>query len=145
MDEPGGDFLARPGRAGDEDAAVGRRDLLDRLAKLRNRRGVSDHFGIVAGLELQFLHLAAQARGFERAADHVNQPVGLERLFNEIVGALLDGGDGRLDRAVAGDHHNRKIGLFALERIEHLDAVELAALQPDVEHHQLRPAAGARH
>ena len=73
----------------------------------------------------------------------MNQPVGLERLLDEIVGALLDRGDRGLDRAVAGDHHDRQIGLLALERVEHLDAVEPAALQPDVEHDELRPALRA--
>ena len=132
--------LPEPGRSGDEDAAVGRRDLLNRLADLRHGRRNADQFGLVAGLEFQFLHFAPQARRFERAADDVDQAVGLERLLDEIVGALLDRGDGRFDRAVAGDHHHRQVRLFALERIEHLDAVEPAALQPDVEHHQLRPA-----
>ncbi len=70
----------------------------------------------------------------------MDEPVGLERLLDEVVRALLDGGDGGLDRAVSGDHHHRQIGMLALERIEHLDAVELGALQPDIENHKLRPA-----
>ena len=85
-----------------------------------------------------------QPRRFQRALHHMQQPVGLERLFDEVVGALLDRGDGGLDGAVAGDHHHRQVGLLALDHVEHLDAVQLGALQPDVEHHQLRPAGADR-
>ena len=140
MDEARDDFLARAGRPRDKHAASGRRDLLDQLAQLRDRRGQSDEFGIVAGLEAQLLHFALQTRRFQRARRDMDQAVGLERLLDKVVGALLDRGDGGFDRAVAGDHHHRQIGLLALERLQDLDAVEPAALQPDVEDDELRAA-----
>jgi len=89
--------------------------------------------------QFQLLHFAFQAGRFQRALNDVNQAVRLERLLDEIVGAFLDRADGGLDGAVTGDHHHRQIGMLALDGIEHLDAVEAAALQPDVEHDDLRP------
>ena len=68
------------------------------------------------------------------------QPVGLERLLDEVVGAELDRRHRRLDVAVAGDHHHRHVRVLALDRLEQLQSVELRALQPDVEQDQLRPA-----
>ena len=123
-----------------EHAAAGRRDLVDKLAKLRDRRRCADEFGFVARLEFQFLDFAAQTRGFECASHDMDQTIGLEGLLDEIVGALLDRGDGRFDRAMTADHDDGQFGMLALQHIEHLDAVEAASLQPDVEHDQLRPA-----
>ena len=77
-----------------------------------------------------------QPRGFERAVGDQHQPVGLERLLDEVVGAALDRRDRGLDVAVAGDHHHRHIGVLLLDGVEQLQAVEPAALQPDVEEQQ---------
>jgi len=43
---------------------------------------------------------------------------------------------------VAGDHHDRHIGVVLLDLLEQLQTVELGALQPDVEEHQMRTAVG---
>ena len=80
-------------------------------------------------------------RGFQRALDHQQQPVGLERLFQEVVGAALDGADRGLDVAVAGDHHHRQVGVERLDQVEQLQPVHAAALHPDVEHQQRRACA----
>ena len=61
------------------------------------------------------LDLALQLGRFERAQRDEDQPVGLERLLDVIVGAALDRGDGRLDVAVAGDDDDRQIGIRALD------------------------------
>ena len=140
MDQARRDFLARTGGAGDQHPAVGGRDLLDQGAQLRDHGGLADQFAIVAGLELQFLHFALQPRRFQRPLHHMQQPVGLERLFDEVIGALLDRGDRGLDGAMARDHHHRHIRLLALQGIQYLDAVQPRALQPDIENDQLRPA-----
>ncbi len=39
---------------------------------------------------------------------------------------------------MAGNHHHRHIRVMLLDDLEQLQAVELAALQPDVEEHQMR-------
>ena len=115
---------------------------LDGLAQLVHAgRAADQHAGGRRQL-LELLHLALQPRGLQRPRRHQDQPVGLERLFDEVVGAALDGGDRGLDVAVAGDHHHRHVGVVLLDLLEQLQAVELAALQPDVEKHQMRPPVG---
>ena len=116
--------------------------FVDQLAQLGDGRRAADELGVVAGLQLQLFDFALEARGFQRAAHDMDQPVGLERLLDEIVGALLDGGDRGFDRAVAADDHHGQVGMLALEHIQDLDAVEPAPLQPDVEHDQMRTAVG---
>ena len=78
------------------------------------------------------------------AIDHQQQAVGLEGLLDEIVGAGLDRRHGGVDGAVAADHHHRHRRILAPDHLEKLQAVELAALQPDVEDHQRRPALAHR-
>jgi hypothetical protein len=60
--------------------------------------------------------LAAQARGFHRAADHHQKLVDVEGLLDEVVGALLDRRDRDLDIAVARDDDHRHIRVVALHR-----------------------------
>ena len=78
----------------------------------------------------------------QRAVRDQDQPVGLEGLFDEVIGAALDRGDRGLDVAMAGDHHDRQIGIVLLDLLQQLQPVELGALQPDVEKHQMRAAIG---
>ena len=80
-----------------------------------DHRGLADQFAVVAGLKLQFLHFAFQPRRFQRALHHMQQTVGLERLLDEVIGALADRGNRRLDGAMAGDHHHRHVRLLALD------------------------------
>jgi hypothetical protein len=80
----------------------------------------------------------AQARGFHRAFDHHHQLVDVERLADEIVGALLDRGDRDLDIAVARDDDDRHIGIVELDHFEDVDPVHAAVLEPDIEDHQPR-------
>ncbi len=133
-------LLARARGPDDHDPAVGRRDLLDRLAKLVDRRRTADHADRHGRERLELLDLALEARGFERAVGDQHQAVGLERLLDEIVGAAFDCGDGGFDVAVAGDHHHRHFRVLLLDGIEQLQAVEPAALEPDVEEQQVGPA-----
>ena len=127
-------------RADDEDAAVGRRHALNRLAQLIDRRRVSHQIGGRRRERLQLLHLALEARRLKRAFGDQHQAVDLERLFDEVVCPLLDRRHGGLDVAVAGNHHDRQVGVLLLEGIEQLQAIEPAALQPDVEKDQARPS-----
>src|SRR5512146_1527190 len=75
----------------------------------------------------------------------MDKPVRLEWLLDEIIGPLLDRGDRGFDRAVSADHHHGQIRVLALQVLQNLDAVELAALQPDVEDHKMRPPLPKRH
>jgi hypothetical protein len=90
---------------------------------------------------LQLPDLALETRGFERARRHQDQPVGFERLLDEIVGAALDRCDRGFDVAVTRDHDDRRIRIVLLDLLEQLQPVEPAALQPDIEEHHVRTAA----
>ena len=134
--------LPRTGRADDQDAAVGLGGAVDGLAQLIHAGRAAGQNASCRSQLLQFLHLALEPRGLQRAGRDQDQPVGLERLFDEVIGAALDRSDGGFDVAVAGDHHHRQIGIVLLDLLQQLQAVELGALQPDVEEHQMRAAIG---
>jgi hypothetical protein len=87
----------------------------------------------------QFPHLAFQPRGFQCPRRDQDQAVGLEGLFDEIIGAALDRRDRGFDVAMARDHHHRQVRMILFHRLEQLQPVELGALQPDIEKHQVRP------
>ena len=135
-------FLACPGGADDQDAAVGLGGPLDGLAQLVHAGGTPGQDAGRRRQLLEFLYLAFQTRGLQRPRRHQDQPVGLEGLFDEVVGAALDRGHRGLDVAVPGDHHHRQVGIVLLDLLQQLQPVELAALQPDVEKHQMRPPIG---
>src|SRR6185312_5227528 len=129
-------FLAGTGRADDHHPAVGRRDPLDSLAKLAHGRRHADQVEGLATAHLEIGNLALQFRGFERALGDQDQPVRLERLFDEVVGATADGGHRRLDIAVAGNHHHGHGRMHDLDFIEQGKPVKARALQPDVEEYE---------
>ena len=140
MQKARGELLAGTRRAADQDAAVGRREAVDGAFQLIDGGRFADHLGRDGRALLELAHLALQLRGFERAQGHEDEAIGLERLLDVVVGAALDGGDGGLDVAVAGDDDHGQIGIGALDDGEHFEAVEPAALQPDVENDELRPS-----
>ena len=116
MHDAGGQLLAGAGRAADQDAAVGRRHAVDRVAQLVDGRRLADHVGAdSSSARAARFTSRLQLRGLERAQRHEHQAVGLERLLDVVVGAALDGGDGGLDVAVAGDDHHRQVGVCPLD------------------------------
>ena len=115
-------FLARAGRADDQDAAIGLGRPLDGLAQLVHAGGAASQRACSRRKLLQFLHLALEARGFQRPGRDQDQPVGLERLFDEVIGAALDRRDRGFDIAVAGDHHDRQVGIVLLDLLQQLQA-----------------------
>ena len=104
-----------------------------------DRRG-ADKRRIVAHAHAEFAVFAAQPESLDGALDDEDQPVRLERFFDEVVGTLLDRGDGRFDVTVTADDHHRQIGVTLADHIEQLEAVEPAALEPDVENDKARTA-----
>ena len=142
VQRPRGQLLARTGRADDQDAAVGLGGAVDGLAKLVHAGRATGQNASCRSQLLQFLHLALEPRGLQRAGRDQDQPIRLEGLFDEVIGAALDRSDRGFDVAVAGDHHHRQVGIVLLDLLEQLQAVELGALQPDVEEHQMRAAIG---
>ena len=94
-------------------------------------------------LHLQSTVLALQRRLLQRSLDHQQQPIGLEWLFQEVVGAALDGADRGFDVAVAGNHDHRQVGVEPLDQVKQFQPVHAAAGHPDVEHQQ-RGLAGSQ-
>ena len=133
VDHAGGDLLAGAGGTADEDAGAGGGDAFDGGAEAGDGGAAAGELGVDAGAEAELGVLAGEAGGLEGTADDEDQAVGLERLLDEVVGAVLDGGDGGLDGAVTGDHDDGDVGFLGVEVLEDADAVELRALQPDVE------------
>jgi hypothetical protein len=140
VDDPGHDLLAHARRPGDEDARAGQRDLLDGAAHLLDGGGPADQLALVADLQLELGVLALEAGRLSRTLDQDQQPVGVERLLEKVVGALLDRRHGRLDGAVAADDQHRQVGVALPDEVEHLETVEVGALEPDVQEHEARRA-----
>ena len=142
MQRPRRQFLARTGRTDDQDAAVGLGGPVDGLAQLVHAGRAPGQNARRRSQLLEFFHFALEPRGFQRPGRHQDQPVRLERLFDEVIGAALDRRDRGFDVAVAGNHHHGQVGVVLLDLLEQLQTVELGALQPDVEEHQMRAAVG---
>ena len=120
-------FLPGAGLAGDEHGRAARRHRLDHLRERAHRRAAADDpRQAVALLELlaQVRIFRSQAPLFERRFQHVQQFFELERLADEVGGAALDGIDGVLHRAVAGDHDADDAGVPLQRGGEHLAAVD---------------------
>src|ERR1700722_14767493 len=135
-------FLARPRRADDQDSAIGLGGPLNGLAQLIHAGGASGQHARCRRELLEFLHFAFQTGGFQRPGRYQNEAVRLEGLFDEVVRAALDRCDCSLDVAVSGNHHHRYLGVIPLYLLQQLQSIELAALQPDVEKHQIRTSIG---
>ena len=133
MQKARNNFLPRSGRTADQNPAVSRRHLFHRLANLRNGWRCTDKGRVVANLHAQFVILTAQLERLDGSLHNEDQPVGLEGLLDEIIGALLDRGDGRLDIPVAADDHDREIGMTLADDIQQFKTVEPASLEPDIE------------
>lgn len=136
MDRPRREFLARAGRAGDHDAAVGRRDTFDGLAQVVHRQRCAEQFGAFRRALAQVGNLAPQLGCFKRPFGDKDQSVRLERLFDEIIGAAADGRNGGFDVAVTGNHDHGDIGMATLDLIQKGKTVEPAALHPDIQKDQ---------
>src|SRR5690606_39413540 len=122
------------------DAAVGWGDLFDLIAQLVDGDRLADHLGRHGRALAQFLDLAAKLIGLQREKGDKDQAIRLERLFDVVVGAPFDGGDGGFDVAVTGDDHDGKLRIGALDDRQNFKTIQTASLQPDVEDDQLRPA-----
>src|SRR6516162_2337451 len=100
MDGARGQLLAGAGRADDQNPAVGRCYLVDGLAQMQDGAGITDERRRVRRELLELLDLALEPRIFERPVGDEHEAIGLERLLDKVVGALLDRRDRGLDIAV---------------------------------------------
>lgn len=95
----------------------------DLPAQLRHWHGIAEQNGFRAGAEAEFGVFARQRGGFERAPDDQQQAVGLERLLDEIISALLDGSDCHLYRAMARDHDDRDLWFFGMDHLQKAETI----------------------
>ena len=140
---PGDQALARARRAGNHQAAVGRRHPVDGLTQGLNGVAAADQVGVFACLLPQHRVFGLQRRGLKRALDQDQQPVGVEGLFDEVISALLDRAHGGLDRAVTGHHDHQRRGNALLIFFEQGDTIGGRTLQPDILKNQI--GAGQTH
>src|SRR3974390_2973055 len=122
-------LFAAAGRANNENTAVRRRHFLDRLAQLIYRWRMSNQRGGERGELLELPHLTLKPRILKRAFGDQQQTIGLERLFDEIIGAALDRGHRGFDIAMARNHDDRQFGMLLPEAVEQLQTIKHAALQ----------------
>ena len=79
--------LPEPGAPVTRMRALVGRDAVDRLAQLVDGDGVADDAARLDGARLQVAHLALEARGLEGPLGDEDEPVRLEGLLDEVVGA----------------------------------------------------------
>src|SRR5205085_4191222 len=103
----------------------------DRLAQLAHRLAVADDLGAHVEARLQIGVLALEAAVLERAGDTHQCLFEREGLLDEVVRAQPRGLHRRLDRAVAGDHDDRRLRTHAPELGQGLEAIHPG--HPDVE------------
>ncbi len=140
---PGNQTLARTRRTGNHQAAVGRCHPVDRLTQGLNGVAAADQVGVFARLLPQHGVFSLQCRGLQRALDQDQQPVGVERLFDEVIRALFNRAHGGLDRAVTGHHDHQRGGNALLIFFEQGDTIGGRTLQPDILKNQI--GAGQTH
>src|SRR4029079_5525448 len=88
---------------------------------------------LVADLPAEALILAPRLRVVGRRVDEIEQPLGLERLLDEVDRPFPDRRDRGVEVAVARDHQHRKRRIAALDLLQQLQPVQPRALQPDVQ------------
>lgn len=130
----GDQLFAGAGLAFDQHVGRGVGNVGDQFAQvLHGRRAANDpalQAALFDQLAAQGDHLTGQAALLQRAADHVDQALGREGLFHEVVGAVAHGADRHVDIAVAGDQHHRQAAVAGLEAVEQLQAID--ARQADI-------------
>ena len=131
-------LLAGAGCARDQDARIGRGGTFHRLPELVDDDRTTGDAARLNGARAQVTHLALEAGGFEGTLGHEHESIRLERLLDEVVGPGLDGGDRRLDVAVARDHHDGQIRVLRFDDFQDLETIETASLQPDVQEDEMR-------
>ena len=156
VDGPGHQLLAGSALARDQHRGARRGDLLQLVDDLLHLRRVAHHALEAEPFVELLLELDVgphQALGLRGLVDHRAQLADIERLGQVRRGAGLHGGDGRLDRAVAGEDHHLGIRQFLLGFLKDLDAAD--AVHDQVGQHDVElllldqaqsfPAAGGDH
>ena len=126
MNRARGELLAGAGLAGDEHRARRGRDRLEQLREIAHDAAAPDQaVDAIPLFELrsQIRVLGSQPPLLERGVQDVQERVELERLGDEVGGPLLDGVDGVLHGAEAGDDDRDDLGVALERRFEDRAAV----------------------
>ena len=113
VDGAGHQLLARAAFPLDQDGQIGIGDLPDALEHLADGGALADHFRELAGGGQPLAEqpvLLEQAVVLESLAHLVPEHLEVNRFGQIIVGTEPHRFDGRLDRAVGGDHQDQRLG-----------------------------------
>ena len=120
---------------GDQDTGIGRSHFFDHFTHLLKGRGFADHVELFVDLFAQALVFGHQLFAVQSLANGGDQAVEVGGLGDVVVGSAANAAHGRVQVAVAADHHKRRIGI-QLHRVgQHLKPVALGHL--DVAEHEV--------
>jgi hypothetical protein len=126
VDRERDELLARAALARDEHRRARGARLLDHLVDLPHLRAVADHpaeAAALAQLAPERLHLAQRLLPLHDLREQDLQPLRIDRLGHVVVGADLDGLDGGLDSALAGEDDGGDVAVLLLQRAQQVEAV----------------------
>ena len=127
-------LLAGAGLAGDQHAARSAGAQADLVARPSHRHALAQQLPADASARFEFGAVRFEPPDQERIADQEQDPLGGERLLEEVVRAELGRPDGVGDGRVRRHHHHGDIRLLA-DIGQDLDAVAVG--QADVEEHEV--------
>ncbi len=128
VDRVGDELLAGPVFAFDEDVRVAAGDVLDELEQILHPLALADdvrELELVLELLFQLQVLGLQVLPLNRLPEQGQDPVGFDRLLEEVGGARLDRIHRLRNRAVAGDDDHFDVGLQLLEPLEQVESVHV--------------------
>ena len=134
MNGAGHEFLAGAALAGDEHRGIGGPDGLDGLEDALHGRALPDDVGGMrqVGDGLLEARVLLQGVAMRHGLGHqVRNLVGIERLVDVVVGAILERGDGGLDRGVSGHDDDQHVGIDFVQAALQFDAIGAAHLDID--------------
>ena len=132
-----GQLLSGPVLAGDEYPGLGRACLLDPVQDLPDRVGAPHDLVVDLHLALEALDALGKPTDAEGIPERDQEPIGVQRLFQEVESPLAGGLDGRVDRTVARDHDDRRVAVLTPDPLQHLEAVHPRHLHVEEGHVRL--------
>ena len=144
MDAAGRKLLAAAVGAADQDPAGRWRDPFHCCADSFDlcRDADDGRITLLADPRAKLGILAFKAACLKGALHHQQKPVLLERLFDEVIGAVANGLDSRLDSAMPRDHQHRHLGVDALDPLQQFKAVHIRISHPDIQNGKPRRLGG---
>ena len=135
----GGKFLARAVFAGQEHPGIRWRDAAQHFLKFGHGRGLAHQLVFIRLKGLEQGVFPAEGAGFQGARRNDHDLIQGKGLFNKVVRALADGGNGGLYGAVPGNDDDGQLGVGGLERSQRGQAIH--AREPDIQEDQVRRGA----